>query len=331
MTSITQERTGLAAVGVRLRTREQAGLRRSYTDARTVVEPATRAFVHITVSNPSNYATEDAHWRAIEAIGIARFPSTGISYNRGFMQSGTAYEGQPIGRRGAHTVNDFERPTCITPGCPGRGGPLTATPAWNLNYNSRAYVICQNTQHAVTDAQLDAMARVIAGDMRAGFVRRDAEIHGHRCVSAKSCPGDRMWALMATLRARVDHYLSRGIRPPQTSEDDDMYIARFGTTRFRLITDRVFAISEGTFRTLQQGGVSVKVLSNDAIRALEIILNGAEVEDDQAIASLSADHANLAAQIAAIPTVDVDALAAELAERLQRTDVDVTADDQTST
>jgi N-acetylmuramoyl-L-alanine amidase len=215
VTTISQERTRLAAIGQGLRTREQAGLRRSYTDARSVVEPATRVFVHITVSNPESYSSDDAHWRAIEAIGIARFPNTGISYNRGLMRSGTAYEGQPIGRRGAHTYNDFNRSTCITTGCPGRGGPLTATPAWNLNYNSRAYVICQNVQHSVTDAQLDALARAIAADMLAGFVRRDAEIHGHRCVSPKSCPGDRMWALMATLRARVDHYLRNGL-----TEDD---------------------------------------------------------------------------------------------------------------
>jgi hypothetical protein len=175
-------------------------------------------FVHITVTNPGNYATEDAHWRAVEAIGIARFPNTGISYNRGLMQSGTAYEGQPVGRRGAHTVNDFKRAACTTSGCPGRGAPLTA-PDWNLNWNSRAYVICQNVNDIVTDKQLDSLARCIAADKLAGFVIRTAEIHGHRCAASKSCPADPMWRRMGELEQKVNHYLSIGLKPP---EDDDM-------------------------------------------------------------------------------------------------------------
>ncbi|MGH6691347.1 MAG: N-acetylmuramoyl-L-alanine amidase [Gammaproteobacteria bacterium] len=219
MTSIAQERSGLAVVGQRLRTREQWGSRYDYTNARSVTEPATRVFVHISVTTPSNYASDDAHARAVESIGISRFPATGISYNRLFFRSGTASEGQPLGRRGAHTVNDFEISTCTRSGvgCPGRGGPLTApgSPP-NLNYNARAYVICQNVQHTVTDPQLDALARAIAADMLAGFVTRTSEIHGHRCVSSKSCPGNPMWARMGELRKLVDHYLTNG----STTEDD---------------------------------------------------------------------------------------------------------------
>ncbi|MGH9252645.1 MAG: peptidoglycan recognition protein family protein, partial [Acidimicrobiales bacterium] len=218
MTTISQERAGLALVGWRLRRREEWGARRSYTDARSVTEPATRVFVHISVTTPANYSSDDAHARGIEAIGIARFPNTGISYSRLLFRSGTASEGQPLGRRGSHTVNDFEIATCTRsgPGCPGRGGPLTSTPAWNLNYNARAYVICQNVQHTVTDPQLDSLARAVAADMLAGFVTRTSEIHGHRCVSSKSCPGDPMWVRMGELRKLVDHYLTHG----PTTEDD---------------------------------------------------------------------------------------------------------------
>jgi hypothetical protein len=146
----------------------------------------------------------------VEAIGISRFPSIGMSYNRLHTQSGKAYEGQPIGRRGAHTVNDFRRSTCSTSGCPGRGSSLSA-PSWNLNYNARAYVICQNTQHSVTDAQLDALARAIAADKLAGFVTRSAQLHGHRCVSSKSCPGDKMWSRMGELEKKVNNYLANGL------------------------------------------------------------------------------------------------------------------------
>lgn len=237
MTTIAQERAALAAVGRAgaLRTREQAGFRFDYTTSRPVDEPATRVFVHITITNPSAYSSDDAHARAVEAIGINRFPSTGVSYNRLIMRSGRAYEGQPIGRRGAHTVNDFRRSTCTTSGCPGRGGPLTA-PSWNLNVNARAYVICQNVGDTVPDVQLDSLARCIAADMLAGLVRRDAEIHGHRCVSSKSCPANYMWARMGELRRLVDHYLAIGfINPPEEDVIDMATLAELKT-----------AVAEGT-------------------------------------------------------------------------------------
>lgn len=215
MTSISAERSKLADVGIRLRRRNQWGARRSYTDPRTVVEPAEQQYIHITVTNPGNYNSNDAHARAIEAIGISRFPNTGISYNRLIMPDGTVYEAQPIGRRGAHTVNNFRRSTCSTSGCPSRGRSISA-PSWNNNYNSRAYAICQNVNDPVTDAMVESLARCTAADKLAGFVERGASLHGHRCVSAKSCPGDRMWARMDDVKRRHDHYLDNGL------QEDDM-------------------------------------------------------------------------------------------------------------
>lgn len=227
MTTITQERQKLAAVGQRLRRREEAGFKGGYTNSRTVDEPADRVFVHITVTNPRNYSSDDRHAQAVEAIGRSRFPATGVSYNRLFAQSGTAYEAQPMGRRGAHTVNDRKRSSCSTSGCPGRGKSLTAPGrGWNLNYNARAYSIMQNVGDSVTDKQLHAIARAIAADMLAGLVRRDAPIHGHRCVSSKDCPGGRMWARMGELRKLVDHYVRVGLGggqiPTPTEPEDDM-------------------------------------------------------------------------------------------------------------
>jgi hypothetical protein len=127
-----------------------------------------------------------------------------------FAGTDTIYEAQPIGRRGAHTVNDFRRSTCSTSGCPGRTASLTA-PSWNLNYNARAYVICQNTQHTVTDQMVTALARAIAADARAGFVTEYAALrpHGHRCVSAKSCPGNKMWAKMGSLKLKIATFLAK--------------------------------------------------------------------------------------------------------------------------
>jgi len=250
VTTIAQERAGLKAVGLVHRTREQAGFRFNYTTARAVVEPATRVFVHITVTSPNNYASDDAHARAVESIGISRFPATGVSYNRLLMRSGAHYEGQPIGRRGAHTVNDFEISTCTRSGtgCPGRGGPLTA-PSFNLNVNSRAYVICQNVGDSVTDAQFDSLAKAIAADKLAGFVIRAAEIHGHRCVSGKSCPGPLMWARMLELEQLVDHYVRTGLSgtqptvPPLGDTDMALMIQKGASVGILLQGDRALSLS----------------------------------------------------------------------------------------
>ena len=218
MTSISQERAGLYKVGRQLRTREQAGFRfKSYNTSRPVTEPAPLVFVHITITNPKNYASDDAHARAVEAIGIARFPNTGISYNRLLFQSGGAQEGQPIGRRGAHTVNDKNITRCVSLGCPHKGGPIPSA-ATNLNTVVRAYAICQNVNDPVTTAELDSLAKTIAADMHAGFVRKDADIHGHRCVANKDCPASKMWALMGKLRQLVDHYLKVGVGTPVTPD-----------------------------------------------------------------------------------------------------------------
>jgi hypothetical protein len=210
MVDIAAERRRLSSVGLTHRLRSQWGAARSYTDSRAVTDPATRLFLHITVTNPGNYSSHDAHARGVEAIGIARFPSTGISYNELLMPGGLLYEAQPLTRRGAHTVNDFERSTCTTSGCPGRGSSVTA-PSWNLNYNSRALALARNVDDAVTDADVRAAARWGAAVKLAGYVTRDARWHGHRCVSAKSCPGDKGWARLDDIADLTADYVRDGL------------------------------------------------------------------------------------------------------------------------
>jgi hypothetical protein len=211
MTTITQQRQRWNAVPGRpaIRLRSQWGAARPYTDAREVTEPATRLFVHITVTNPANYKGNDAHAQAVERIGISRFPNTGISYNFGIMPDGTLYEFQPVGRRGAHTVNDFKRSTCSTTGCPGRGSSLTA-PSWNLNYNARAIVFCGVESTDVSAVVVEKFALTVYTCYKAGFITKAAaqHIHGHRCVSSKACPGNKMWAKMGTIQTRVDKLIA---------------------------------------------------------------------------------------------------------------------------
>ncbi len=210
MTDIAGERRRLADVGFTHRLRYQWGAARSYTDDRDVTEPATRLFLHITVTNPDSYSSHDAHARAVEAIGIARFPATGISYNELLMPGGLLYEAQPLTRRGAHTVNDFQRSTCATSGCPSRGTSVTA-PNWNLNYNARALALARNVDDPVIDADVQAAARWGAAVKLAGYVDRDARWHGHRCVSAKLCPGDRGWARLDDIADLTADYVRNGI------------------------------------------------------------------------------------------------------------------------
>jgi hypothetical protein len=206
-----------------IRLRSQWGAQRSYADEREIIYPATRAFIHISVTNPGNYRGNDAHAQAIERIGISRFPNTGISYNFGIMPNGQLYEFQPVGRRGAHTVNDEERYTCTKHGsdCPGYKASLT-TPsphAWNLNYNARSFVFCAMESTPVTTAVVEMFALAIYTAYKAGFITKDAalHIHGHRCVSAKSCPGYKIWQLMKNIQARISKLISSG------GVEDDMF------------------------------------------------------------------------------------------------------------
>lgn len=223
MVSIAEEHRRLREAGLEFITRARWGSRFDYTNARTVVEPAKQVFVHISVTNASAYNSHAAHVRGIEAIGIARFPNTGISYNRVILFGvDKPYLGQPISRRGAHTVNDHRRSTCtrFVNQCPGYKDDLTA-PSWNLNYTARAYVYGALCGHAFTDSVLDTMARTIAADKRAGLVDRDAKIHGHRCVSSKSCPCDQIWARMHELEQRVNDYLEDRVSYNEVWRTDD--------------------------------------------------------------------------------------------------------------
>jgi hypothetical protein len=218
MTSIAQERQRYADVGLTMRIRPQWGARFDYTTAREVIEPATILVAHVAVVNDPGdlVGTEDQVMRNIENIGIARFPNTGISYNAAAFNTGRLYEGQPIGRRGAHTVNTRQRSTCIQSGCPSLGDSITA-PSWNNNVNARACVAPQMPDDPCTDAQVDAFARWGAGNKLAGFVTRDARWHGHRCFAAKDCPGGRVWARLDDIQDLTADYVRDGL--PGTGDD----------------------------------------------------------------------------------------------------------------
>jgi hypothetical protein len=193
MTDIVGERKALAKVGFKHILRESWGSTHDYKSDRTVNRPAKWFFLHISVTaDPAdNPDAEEAAMRTVERIGIERFGTVGISYNEAAMQSGRLYEGQPLTRRGAHTVNDENNPIFGNS---------------SLNRDARALVIVQNVQDAVTDAQIDAAARWAGAVIRAGEAVPGAKWYGHRDVATKSCPGDKAYARLAELNALTRRY-----------------------------------------------------------------------------------------------------------------------------
>ena len=236
--SISQERALIGTQGLVLRRREQWGAVRSYTDPRTVVEPVTRLFLHITDTNRSNFNSNDAHARGVEAIGISRFPNTGISYNALILPGGLLYEAQPFGRRGAHTVNERELSECARPGCPSIGMPLTAPSPdkFNLNFNSRAVSFAGNVGDTFTDADMRAAARWGAAYKLAGLVTRDARWHGHRCAKAKACPGDKAFNRLGEIVELTEDFVRNGLEDDVTVEELLDFEISTGQGRFKIAT-----------------------------------------------------------------------------------------------
>lgn len=218
MTDIATERRLLAEQGLEIRTREEYGARQSYTSARACDRVASAFFLHIAVvDDPGDLlGTEDEVARNIERIGQSRFGS-GWSYNACAFNTGRLYEAQPLTRRGTHTVNTFERRTC-----PVHGGSLLApatSSGFNNNVNARALVLPQQVDDPVTDEQLDAAARWAAAQIRSGLARPDARWHGHRCVTAKGCPGQAAYDRIDELQDLTDHYVKNGLDMALTDQD----------------------------------------------------------------------------------------------------------------
>lgn len=194
------EREDLEAVGLRMRRREEWGaVYPDYGSWRSIEFPASQLFLHITVTSPHTRPDPDVHARYVERIGIGRFPTVGLSYNALVLPGGLLYEGQPLVRRGAHTVNDFGRDTC-----PAHGGSLkTKAGLNNLNYSARSCALARMVTDEVTADDVEACAQWGAALIKSGYATPDAVWHGHRCVSSKSCPGPIGYALIPDIEQRM--------------------------------------------------------------------------------------------------------------------------------
>lgn len=197
--SIATERAALAAQGLDIRPREEWGAVTDYSTSRPV-ERAIALFLHIAVVDDRDDLVGGEHrvMRNTERVGRTRFGATiGISYNAAAFDTGRLYEGQPLGRRGAHTVNDLPNPAFR------QGG---------LNHLVRALVLPQQVTDPVTDAQIDAAARWGAALIRAGFAIPGARWWGHRDVTRKGCPGDAAYRRLGELNRLTRHYEAHGLK-----------------------------------------------------------------------------------------------------------------------
>lgn len=204
----------LRAAGVDVMTRAQWGSPRerdgSYARRRSTHPmpsgPARFHFLHITVTPDTDTPLEGAAGaRRVESYGLSSPPM--VSYHGLVTNEGRYFEGQSYGVKGTHTINDKKV-----------GGY-----AADLNYYGYAVAIMQNVGDAVTDAQVETLAKVYAAAELAGWVRRGAPIYPHRMFAWKSCPGDRAVARLDDIVRLKNQYVNAGHLPgSEPREWDDM-------------------------------------------------------------------------------------------------------------
>lgn len=213
MTDIGWERQFLRAQGLDIHYREEWSSQ-SYTSDRTVYTPVEGFVLHIsvTIDHGGLPGHEHGDMRVIERIGNERFGGIGFPYNAAIFDTGRLYEGQPLTRRGAHTVDDKNI------------GYKSTGSSRSMNYWWRAIVLPQMVTDDVTDAQVDQCARWAAAQIRAGYAKRNAIWIGHRDVAWKACPGDTGYARLPEIRVRTEHYVVNGLKPtkPPAPLEDDM-------------------------------------------------------------------------------------------------------------
>jgi hypothetical protein len=98
--------------------------------------------------------------------------------------------------------------------------PHVTRPVVPVSDDRSPVLTARNCGDPVTSHDIDAMARCLAGDRLAGFVKRTATLHGHRCCSDKSCPCDPTWGLMDEIEERMNYYLNKGNVKVEPEEED---------------------------------------------------------------------------------------------------------------
>lgn len=196
----------LAASGIKVKKRSQWGPRHPVS-SRTMALPGRYLFMHITVTRQTG--SLDSRSRVVEDIGADRFPNTRMSYIALLHRGGEVHEGQPRGRKGAHTVNAKR---------------ISGFP-YDLNAYGHALSYVGLESDPFGEAEIEAAARYFAALVLSGESVATV-IYPHNKFAAKACPGAKVMAALAEINRRFKAYVKAGRLPgtstPTPSEDDDM-------------------------------------------------------------------------------------------------------------
>lgn len=174
------------------------------------VKQARYGFLHITVTSDTDTVREGADgMRQIETYGYSDPPM--VSYQWCTTNEGKVFQGQSLGVKGTHTVNDKN-----VPGYPD-----------DLNGYGYAVALLQNVGDPVTDVQVTVTAMVFAAMKIDGKMERGAPILPHRMFAAKACPGDLAMARLDDIRDAHWDMVRRGSllaepKPTRVSEGRGM-------------------------------------------------------------------------------------------------------------
>jgi hypothetical protein len=102
---------------------------------------------------------------------------------------------------------------------------------------------------------VQAAARWGAGYKLAGLVHSGARWHGHRCVSAKSCPGDKAWSRIDDVADLTATYVRTGL---PGAEEDDVTPAEIKAAVHAALGEKVITLA-------WDGGVPTKVSVYEAL------------------------------------------------------------------
>lgn len=158
--------------------------------------PARYHFLHITVTDDTDTPLEGAAGaRRVESYGLSTPPM--VSYQDLVTNEGRYFQGQNYGTKGTHTINDKK---------------IGGFPH-DLNLYGYAAAVMQNVGDAVSDVQVEVLAKVFAARELLGLVRRGAPIYPHRMFAWKSCPGDLAFARLGEIARLKNSYVRAGRLP----------------------------------------------------------------------------------------------------------------------
>lgn len=186
----------LKASGIRVKKRPEWGNRYPYSSY-SFSYPGRYLFMHITVTRQTGTLNERT--RVVEQIGASRFPNTRFSYIAVVHRGGEIHEGQPRGRKGAHTVNN-------------KG--ISGFP-YDLNAYGEALSYVGMEADPFGEAEIEASARWFAAKVLSGESRA-TDIYPHNYFAYKACPGAKVMTALPEIRRRFKRYVAAGRLPGGT-------------------------------------------------------------------------------------------------------------------